>query len=216
MRKTKKDYYGNLNQKNIIDHKAFWKTVKPLFSDKVKSSEKTKLVHEDKIITTDDENSRIVNSYFSNVLKHLKIPEFKDIDFSAEYISYPALKAITKICNHLSVSANRNAFNAQSFNFSKVSVDDVLKKISKSGNRKAIQNTDIPVKIVKQNADIFEGYICNFFNVCVDKSRFPSALKHAKFTPVFKKETRDLKKTTDRWIFCLSSPKFFKNYYATK
>ena len=62
MRKTKKDYYGNLNEKNIIDHKTFWKTVTPLFSDKVKSSGKTTLVHEDKIITTDDENSRIVNS----------------------------------------------------------------------------------------------------------------------------------------------------------
>ena len=83
MRKTKKDYYENVNEKNVICNKRFRKTVKPLFSNKVKSSEKITLVHEDKIITNDDENGKILNSLFFNVIKHLKIPEFKDIDFSA-------------------------------------------------------------------------------------------------------------------------------------
>ena len=69
----------------------------------------------------------------------------------------------------------------------KVNVDDVLKEINKLGNRKAIQNTDIPVKVLKQNADIFGSYICHFFNVCVDKGTLPSVLKHANITPVFKK-----------------------------
>ena len=40
LRKTKKDYYANLNEKDIADNKKFWLTVKPLFSDKVKSKEK--------------------------------------------------------------------------------------------------------------------------------------------------------------------------------
>ena len=31
-----------------------------------------------------------------------------------------------------------------------------------------------------------------------------------------KKDTGVLKKSTDQWVFCLSSPKFSKNYYATK
>ena len=38
--KTKRDYYGNLDEKDVIDNKKFWKAVKPLFSDKVKSSKK--------------------------------------------------------------------------------------------------------------------------------------------------------------------------------
>ena len=62
MRKTKIDYYGNLNEKDVIDNKRVWKTVKPLFSDKAKSSERTALVLEDKIVTTDDENAKILNS----------------------------------------------------------------------------------------------------------------------------------------------------------
>ena len=153
----------------MIDNK-FWKTVKPLFSDKVKS-EKIKLVHKEKIITTDDENAKI-KFVFSNIVKHLKIPEFKDIDFSTECIAHPALKAIMKSRNHPSVSAIRSAFNPQSFNFSKVSVDDVLKEINKLGNRKAIRNTDIPVKILKQNTDIFGSYICHFLNYVLIKVRF--------------------------------------------
>ena len=114
----------------MIDNKKFWKTVKPLFSEKAKSSEKI-TVHEEKIRTTDDENAKILNSFFSNVVKHLEIPEFKDGNFSAECISHSALKAIMKFGNHPSVSAIRNAFNPQSFSFSKVSVDDVLKEINK-------------------------------------------------------------------------------------
>ena len=94
-----------------------------------------------------------------------------------------------KFRNHPTVSAIRNAFNPQSFTFSKVSVDNVLKEINKLGNRKAIQNTDI----TKQNADIFGNYICHFFNVCVDKGTFPSILKHANITPVFKKGYRGSK-----------------------
>ena len=39
-RKTKKDYYANLNVKYIVDNKQFWRTVKPLSSDKTKSSKK--------------------------------------------------------------------------------------------------------------------------------------------------------------------------------
>ena len=88
--------------------------------------------------------------------------------------------------NQPSVSAFGKAINPQSFSFSKVSVDDVLKEINKFGNRKAIQSTDIPVKILKQNADIF-GIYYHFFNVCVDKATFPSVLKHATIIPVFKK-----------------------------
>ena len=69
-----------------------------------------------------------------------------------------------KFRNHPSVSAIRNAFNLQSLSFSKVSIDDVLKEINTQGNRQAIQSTDIPVKILKQNANIFASYICHIFN----------------------------------------------------
>ena len=121
----------------------------------------------------------------------MKIPELKNSDFSAECISHPALKGIMKFRNHPSVSAIRNAFNRQSFNFSKISVDDVLKEINKLGDRKAMDSTDIP--ILKQNAAIFGGYNCHFFNVCVDKGTFPFALKHVNITSVVRNGHRSSK-----------------------
>ena len=51
------------------------------------------------------------------------------------------------------------------------------------------QNTDFPVRILKQNSDIFGNYIIDFFNECVDKGVLPSILKNA-VTPVFKKGFR--------------------------
>ena len=55
----------------------------------------------------------MLNSFFSNVVKHLKIPEFRDANISAEYTLHPALKTITKFGNHPSVSTTRNAFSLQ-------------------------------------------------------------------------------------------------------
>ena len=57
------------------------KTVKLLLSDKVKSFEKIQLVHEDKIITNDDENAKKLKSIFSSVAKHLKFGKSKILIF---------------------------------------------------------------------------------------------------------------------------------------
>ena len=49
LRKTKKDYYSNLNVRDICDNKKFWSTVKPFLSDKIKNNEKTTLIENDNI-----------------------------------------------------------------------------------------------------------------------------------------------------------------------
>ena len=35
LRKSEKKYFANLNEKNILDNKLFWKTIKPLLCEKV-------------------------------------------------------------------------------------------------------------------------------------------------------------------------------------
>ena len=52
LRKTKKNYYSNLNEKKTTDNKTFWKTVRPILSDKIPSDEKITLIEKDKIIKT--------------------------------------------------------------------------------------------------------------------------------------------------------------------
>ena len=67
---TEKDYCASLNKKNVADNKQFWITVKPLRSDKVKSSEKITLVEAEEIINKDGENAEILNTFFSNAVKN--------------------------------------------------------------------------------------------------------------------------------------------------
>ena len=37
LKKTKRKYFGNLNEKNVCDNKAFWKTAKPFLSGNIVS-----------------------------------------------------------------------------------------------------------------------------------------------------------------------------------
>ena len=58
---------------------------------------------------------------------------------------------------------------------------------------KACQDTDIPTKIIKENTDILADILLARFNDSVKKSNFPSSLKKANITPVFKKGDRNSK-----------------------
>ena len=165
LRKNIKDHYANLNEGNVADNKQFWRAVKPLLSDKVKSSEKITLVEGEEIINDDGENVEILNTFFSNAIKTLKITEYQETDSLANSISYPIFKVILKYRNHPSIVAIKNLNKASRFDFSRVSVQDVVKEIKKLSTRKATQYTDLPVKILKENSDIFGNYICDFFNV---------------------------------------------------
>ena len=44
VRKSKKDYYSQLDTRDIIDNKKFWKTVKAMFTDKIKHTQNITLI----------------------------------------------------------------------------------------------------------------------------------------------------------------------------
>ena len=50
LRKTKKRYYENLNEKSVVDNKLFWKTVKPLISDKVAVKDGIHLIENNELV----------------------------------------------------------------------------------------------------------------------------------------------------------------------
>ena len=127
--KTKKDYYANLNEKDIADNKKFWQTGKPLFSDKVQSKEKITLAQGEMMFTEDAKNAELLNAFFSSAVSSLKIPEYSGINILAERISRPTLKAILKYKNHPSIVAINNLKKYFNFYFSDVSEEDFLKEI---------------------------------------------------------------------------------------
>ena len=55
LKKSKKSYFESLDVKFVNDNKKFWKRIFPLFSNKIKSKEKIKLVENDEIISSDIE-----------------------------------------------------------------------------------------------------------------------------------------------------------------
>ena len=82
---------------------------------------------------------------------------------------------------------------------------------------KACQDTDVPTKILKENADIFADFLHANFNEFVKKSEFPSVLKQANITPVFKKGERECKKKIiDQLVFFLMFLRYLKESFSGK
>ena len=91
LRKTKKQYNANWNEKDVADNKKFWKSVISLLSNKLKSNEKITLVKNDKIFTQDIKVTEELNSFFSSVVKNLKVSEYSKTNPLAEEIANPVL-----------------------------------------------------------------------------------------------------------------------------
>ena len=135
-----------MNEKDLTDNKQFWQTVKPLLSDKTKSSKKITLVEQretldtngnidDKIVNDDVKIAEILNRFFSNAVNVLKIPGSHGTVPLADNISHPIFRAILKYANHPSTIPIKDLNNTSMFSFSNVSVADVKKGIRKPDPR---------------------------------------------------------------------------------
>ena len=170
------------------------KNRKTLLSDKTKWNEKIILAENETVTAEDEQISKLLNLFFSNTVQNLQITKLSNINPLSEKLFDPTLKAILlKYKNRPSIAAIRNANNNSHFHFNEVSVEEVYKEIRKSNPRKSALSTDTPIKGIKENTDIFTDYICRFFNESFKKSTFPSILKNANITPVFKKGCRGSK-----------------------
>ena len=63
--------------------------MEPLLSNKIFSNEKTALVEGEEIIKTDQANAKVLNNFFSNVIKHLEIPLYNQVDPICQNIKEP-------------------------------------------------------------------------------------------------------------------------------
>ena len=95
MKKSKSDYFENLNEKNINDNKIFWKTIKSFLSAKVTSTNKTTLRYRVKIIVGDYNTAKVLNT--SNIVSDLNIAEYSNCEPFTNNISDPAFKICCKI-----------------------------------------------------------------------------------------------------------------------
>ena len=77
------------------------------------------------------------------------------------------------------------------FSFIFETKNKILAEIHNLDNKKACQESDIPVKINKDNIDIFSEFIFHNFNNSIFDATFPTELKNADGIPVFKKKNRN-------------------------
>ena len=76
------------------------------------------------------------------------------------------------------------------FSFEYVDKPKISKEINKSGGKKACQEHDIPVKLIKSNKDLFSHFIYHNFNNSLFSSNFPSNLKAVDILPTHKKKDK--------------------------
>ena len=189
IKKTKRNFYNNLNVNKITDNKSFWKTVKPSFTEKTLKDEKIVLVENDTTFSEENEVAEIFRSYFDGIVDGLNI---KRCEISKED-SDPILNAIKTFGKHPSILKIKELSSGCRFSFENVRLEDVKKVTQELDISKASQLLDIPTKIIKQNSDIFSEFFFVDSNHSINNSTFPEQLKWADVKPVFQKNSRNVK-----------------------
>ena len=133
LRKTKMNYYGNLNEKDITDNKKFWKTVKPFLSDKSINSDKIHLNENGELINSKSKTAEVLNEFFPNIVKNLKISTYENLNHNFEKI----LKAILKHKSSPSNIAIKEKPKKTKFTFHEVYNEKIVKEIRRLNKNKA-------------------------------------------------------------------------------
>ena len=148
----------------------FWKTVKPIFSNKSVKRESVTLVKGDKILSKNLEVAQGFNVFFSNKVKEMNILLGQELRTETNHIEDPILRITETYKKHPSVVAIFENHRDSAFSFRYVSLDEIIKEIKRLDVKKACQDTDIPVKVIKNNSDIFADFFYLNLNDCIASS----------------------------------------------
>ena len=189
--KAKKQYFSNLEPKLITYNKKFWKSVKPLFSDKITVKEIVNLTENGEILSSCTAIADTFNDYFSSVVQNLNIARENFIN--TDLCINPVLEIIEKHKHHqsiISINKKMREKGLPKFRFHLVTLEETFKEVALLSDKKASQASDIPVKIVKENRDLIARFILHNFNNASSCSEYPASLKYADITPIFKKDDK--------------------------
>ena len=123
---------------------------KLLLSDRSVSREKINLAENEKMPTSESATAKILDNFFSNIVKKLNTPNFNSNNSVTKNIKDPVSKAILKYKNHPSILAIQKYSKNKTFHFKEVNFGEVEKEILKLDKTKASQKTDIPTRIIKE------------------------------------------------------------------
>ena len=73
LHKSKKQNFNNIDVKNVTDNKRFWKTIRPKFSNKCKTTNTIILVEDEKILQDEKAIANTFNNYFTDITHSLDL-----------------------------------------------------------------------------------------------------------------------------------------------
>ena len=91
LRKTKTEYFKNLNVKDLSDNRKFWKIMKPYFSNKGLNSNKLLMKERGNLVSDEKEPATIMNNFFINITKDLKLKKDREGKLSVNILAKSVL-----------------------------------------------------------------------------------------------------------------------------
>ena len=156
LRITKKDYFQKLNIKDLTVNKKFWKTIKPIFSNKGLNSNKLILREKDVVVADEKTLATLMNKYFVNVKADLDLKQDSENFYDTPASVYNIKK---KFQDHQSILKIKKAFNVTDlFSFHEITEDEIRKEISKLDGSKATPVGDIPAEMLKSTIDFISFF----------------------------------------------------------
>ena len=132
--------------------------------------------------------------FLLNIVSNLNLPEYLISNAFYNKIRDPVLKAIVKYKDHPSIKAiERVSKSKDLFEFSNMQKKKIFQEIVDLDASNACQDTDVPTKTIKENADIFIDFVHHSNNASINNGDFPSFLKLPNVIPVFKKDCKNSK-----------------------
>ena len=193
-KREKRNYYNNLDLKVFKDNKTFWRTIKPLFSEKTHIKNRNMIIIEnDKVFVEKSEIAEKLNQFFIDSVKNLDVEPFTSENIDVEKTSddkvietivrkYRSHPSILKIKEHLKIESR--------FEFNEMTSEEMETEIRKLNPKKASMTDDLPSKILISSHDIVGKYLTTIYNNSHSSQKYPTPLKVADVTPI--------PKTTDK------------------
>ena len=189
---AKNQHFMSIQAKLVDNDRKFWKTVKPLFSNRNPISEKITLVENGKILSTDEEIAECFSNYFKKIKDILDIdPYFKEVPNQLT-IEEVVVRAIEKYKDHPSIGVIKQHVDGITFKFSHVNPAEVMKLIDLLDSKKS-NSGNIPTDILKGANELIFPYLIDCINSAIYDCKFPDDRKLAELIPVYKNDNSNSK-----------------------
>ena len=187
-RQEKRQFFKKVEENKSQNPKEFWNFCKPFFTNKCVENEIVSLLDSDVLIQNDLKIANIFNEYFTNITSKLNIIKWKP-DIVCNSID----DIVQKFSDHPSIQKIEQSFsNGSKFNFSHIHPWDTYQAIMELNPSKSTSGS-IPTNILQKVAKECCIPLTDCFNNCILDGIFPTELKMANITPVFKSDDSNFK-----------------------